>query len=108
MCDLLVHAISMKSRRLVVRAAGKDIRERGPGGSDSWSRLHDRADLAHRFAGQAQLREISSLRTEIAPEHRRSQRDEAVDDWRGHASAPPQLRHGNKPARHVLDHILVL
>src|SRR2546422_6266121 len=72
------------------------------------SRLHDRADLAHGLAGQTQLREIPYLRTEVAPEHRRGQRDEAVDDRRYHADGPSQLRHGNEPARHVLDHILVL
>src|SRR5206468_6613405 len=54
--------------RLLLQRPATMNDERTWGGSASRSRLHNRADLAHGLAGQAQLREIPSLRTEVAPE----------------------------------------
>lgn len=73
-----------------------------------FSALHVRANLIDRLAAQAQMVEVASFGAEVAPEHRGRDRDEPVDHGRRHARHPAEARHRDEPARHILDHVLVL
>ena len=71
------------------------------------AQLEHAADLVGAAAGQAEVLEGPPLPGEVVTEHGRAERDEAVDDGRGHAGGVAEGGHGDEATRHVLGDVLV-